>query len=196
MNPPNPQTPPNKPLVILDTNIFGYLLDVNKISQVLGIMLELSNTYESSMSSYTRYELVSKGTKDVQQLIDLLQKFRTFIIDDNVLVIAGLMTCLHVEKGGDSIIAATALMNTAVILTANHKHYPEPYFHEQKYWHIDTKSKDNRTTTMTVHLLQVDYVRCGTDFGKIELVQEANKQLPPVSPIPPLPANTGAGQNS
>lgn len=172
----NTAQPTNLPIVIIDTNIFGNLLDVKTIGDTFQILLELSKSYEISISKITIQEIISKGTKDVDGIISGLRSFKRFEVDDFVLVFAGLMTCIGVKGSFDSIIASTAFLNGASILTGNQKDFPEPFFTETKSWSLTYKDNGNRTVHQMIHLLLSDAGKTLDKINNIEYVQEVIKK--------------------
>lgn len=167
-------TPPNKqlPVVLIDTNIFGNLLDPKTLIDTYEILAELSKQYELSISKITIQEIISKGTKDISEIVEILFKtFRKFDIDDNVLIFGGLMNCVGIKGQFDSIIASTAFLNNSCILTANQKDFPEPCFKEIKCWSINYKDNGNRTAHLMIHLLTIDINKTTDKFNGIEYIR-------------------------
>ena len=162
-----------KPYVILDTNIFGYLLSRDMLGQILEILKELSGVYEIVASKYTYFELVRKGTKDVRDVVKSFDQFKTFEINEKVLFIAALLYYIWGPKShdGDCIIASTALLNSAYILTANNTDFPEPYFKEVKFWNVNFP-RENRTCNILIHLLKADDAKILEDMRKIPYIEE------------------------
>lgn len=160
------------PILIVDTNIFGNLLDEKTLDDTFKILVELSKGYQLSISNITLQEIVSKGTKDVYEIIRSFKSFKKFEVDKTVLMIAGLMTCIGIKGNFDSIIAATSFLNEAVILTGNQKDFPEPCFNEIRHWKIKYKDKGNRTAYYLIHLLAVNINKTLGKFNKLEYVQE------------------------
>ncbi|GEM_PF-3552902 len=179
-------TPPatNPPIVIIDTNIFGNLLDPKTLGDTFQILLELGKDFEISISKITIQEIISKGTKDVDGIISGLRSFKRFEIDDVVLVFAGLMTCVGVKGPFDSIIASTAFLNGASILTGNQKDFPEPCFIETKSWSLAYKDDGNRTVHQMIHLLLNDAGKTLDKINNIEYVQEVIKKNASVNTTP------------
>lgn len=170
----------NKPLVILDTNIIGYLVDKKRIDTILDSIENLAKENELSISLFTYYEIVSLGNKDVPILIQALNTFKRLSVDLEVLTFAALMRLLKVKKDGDSILAATAFLNDARILTANGKDFPEPYFHEDSYFELKFKDNINRTAVQTIHLLKNDFKKTVRDIEKLDVIKAArdkNKKI-------------------
>src|SRR3972149_1846849 len=105
------------PIVLVDTNIFGNLLDPKTLDDTYKILIELSVNYQLSVSKITIQEIISKGTKDVLEITKILESFRRFEVNEDVLIFAGLMSCVGIKGHFDSIIASTAFLNNAGILT-------------------------------------------------------------------------------
>ena len=63
---------------------------------------------------------------------------------------------------GDVILASTAYLNQGHVLTANQKHFPEPYFKEVKSWDLIFK-KDLRTQKQLIYLLKPNFESINID---------------------------------
>lgn len=171
-----PSTSTNKlPVLIIDTNIFGNLLDQKTIEDTWRIITELKSSYQLSVSNITLQEIISKGTKDVNGILKILAGFRRFEIDEKVLIFGGLMSCVGIKGNFDSIIASTVFLNNAFLLTANQRDFPEPCFKESKNWVIKYKDSGNRTAYRSIYLLTVDAEKTANEVGKVEFVQEVRK---------------------
>jgi len=179
-------SPVELPILIADTNIFGNLLDQKTLNDTFQIISELNKSYQLSISKITLQEIVSKGTKDVAGILKGLQGFRRFEVDESILLFAGLMACVGIKGNFDSIIASTAFLNNAVILTANQKDFPEPCFTETKSWSISYKDNRNRTIHQMIHLLSTNVKETAEKINNIEYVQEIMKNKPTVT-TPPKP---------
>lgn len=165
-----------KPLLILDTNILIYLFDKLKIVKIFEILKQLYPDHELSISTYTHYEIIGWGSKNILELVKTLNLFRNIHVDMEVLIFAGLMKCLGIRKNGDSIIASTSFLNNALILTANHRDFPEPYFKEIKFWPVDYRTDKNRTNIQTIHLLKPNLKSLIVGMNKIEWVKIARER--------------------
>lgn len=164
------------PVVLVDTNIFGNLLDPKTFEQTYNIIIDLSKKYRLSISNITIQEIVSKGTKDISSILKLFRAFKKFEVDNDVLVFAGLMTCVNIKGNFDSIIASTAFLNNAGILTANQRDFPEPCFTEIDIWSISCKDDGNRTIHHLIHLLSSNVEKTAKKFvEEVEYVREAMK---------------------
>jgi predicted nucleic acid-binding protein len=171
-----PQLP--NPIVILDTNIIGSLLDRNRVGGILNALQALSENHDFLVSQYTHYELLKKGSSDVKALMRFVNNFRYFIIDSSVLFFGAMLSCLGIKDDGDNIIAATALLNKATILTANQRHFPVKYFDEELSWSITFKDQ-MRTHTEHIYLLKPVVEKILADVNTISyIVAVSNSPAP------------------
>jgi predicted nucleic acid-binding protein len=164
------------PIAIVDTNIFGNLLDKKTVGDTHKILDELSSSYRLAISYITVQEIIAVGSKEVAEILDLFDaSFAQFDINQSVIVFAGYMTCVGVHSGCDSIVASTAFLNKAFVLTANQKDFPEPLFNERQFWHINSLDDRKRTKTENIYLLEPDYKQIEEKISNIEYVKQPTK---------------------
>lgn len=175
----NPQkTAPqnNKPLLLLDTDIIANLTDKVRVVETLNVITMLQNSYTIAVSQITHYEVVCKGTPDVNVLLNVLNRsFKTVDIDRLVLVVSGLMHCIGIKDVGDSVIAATAFINNCKILTSNQNDFREPNFHEESSWSIRGVS-NNRSQYKGVYLISTDPVKIMEAINDVPYVKSLPKE--------------------
>jgi predicted nucleic acid-binding protein len=168
----------NLPVVIVDTTVFGNLLISKTTDKTLNILIELTKTYSLAISKVTIMEVLSKGTKDINKITKLFKAFKTYDVSDEVLMYAGLLYSSGIKGHIDSIIASTAFLNNASILTSNQKDFPEPLFTEFAYWHISYKDKCNRTKTDNLYHLSANLDKIGKRLLEIEYIKDFANNSP------------------
>jgi len=172
----------NLPIVIIDTNIFGSLFDINSTKDTLEILVNLLKQYRLYVSKITMMEIISKGTKDISAIMKVFKAFHLFEVNDDILTFAGLMICAGIRGQMDSIIASTAFLNNTHLLTTNQKDFPEPLFSEKYCWHVHYKDENNRTKTDNIYLLSVNPENVGKKLQGIDYVRELNNPSPNALP--------------
>lgn len=165
-------TDASKPIAIVDTNIFGNLLDKKTFQRTFDIFLEIDKTYSIAISKITVLEIVAIGTSDIRTILRMFSKMREFDIDDNIILFAGLMNKIGIRGQCDSIIASTAFLNGAVVLTSNQRDFSEPLFNELKFWHIDQKDDMNRTKSSNIYLLASNPISISKEILNVEYVKD------------------------
>lgn len=170
--------PASKPIVISDTNIFSYLLDEKIVEQIIKILEEVEKDYELAWSAVTRYELICKGTQKMKKVVDILDRFKAFNVDRKVFGFAALFFCLGVKGVGDSIIAATALLNKTYLLTADGSDFPEPYFSEEKHWIVKSVNSKNRVSALVIHLLKVNIKETLASMNNVDYLKKIEEENP------------------
>jgi len=191
----NTPRPSNLPIVIIDTNIFGSLFDINSTKDTLAILVDLLKGHRLYVSKITMMEIISKGTKDISAIMKVFKAFALFEIDDDVLTFAGLMFFAGIRGHMDSIIASTAFLNNTLLLTANQKDFPEPLFSERFCWHVHYKDDNNRTKTDNIYLLSVNPENVGKKLQSIDYVKGLTNNPPPYA-LPKIDQPTTLQQNT
>lgn len=168
----------SKPLLILDTNIPIYLSDKKKLSQLAKVLSKLETKYEFTISAITTNEILKRGTRDIKETLEAINDFETFEVSKKVLIVSAIFIGAGMKDNelGDSIIAATAFLMKADILTANQKDFPEPFFNEKDCWQLKEKDDKRRTKTTNIYLLKINFDKCKEKFMKIEYIQERMNQ--------------------
>jgi len=154
--------------VLLDTNILQYLgkQKSNLSNQLLDYINSLlQQKYILAISSFCIFELLDGcPTKEKEaklfQTIEALVRFE--VSAEVLLTTARLSTLYRNEKAeyahiqdGDKIIGATALLTESLILTANMRDFPRPFFVEEKITHIIYK-EGRRERVLSFYLLKPD----------------------------------------
>lgn len=167
----HPPVTNNNPPLIIDSNILAYLVDDEYNPQIIEIFDELFKKYDVKTSDITFYELVCKGTKDIKNIVDaIVENFEMYKVDREVLGFSALMNCIGIKGVGDSIIAATAFLNSSNILTTNSRHFPDHLFDELKSWFITKKTK-GRTISLGLYLLKPNVKSISEKMSDVEYVK-------------------------
>jgi len=125
--------------ILLDTNIFTNLNNKQLNEQITFLLQDaVSKGYGLGISQLSIFELLdSASLQNEIKAFSIISGLKQFKILQGVLITAGHLGCLYSEDGidyqkhpqiGDKIIAATAIVNNAVILTFNGRHFPTPFF--------------------------------------------------------------------
>ncbi|MBU0777005.1 hypothetical protein KKH23_01940 [Patescibacteria group bacterium] len=162
----------DKPIVIIDTSVFGNLLDRKTSQQTYDIFLEVDKDYNLAISKITVHEIIARGTSDINSILSMFKKMKEFEISDYVIVFSGFLYNIGIKGHCDSIIASTAFLNRAVILTSNQKDFREPLFTEEKCWNVNYKDDENRTASNNIYLLSSNTTKISEKILKIEYVKE------------------------
>ena len=154
--PQNKEQPDKAPKqkILLDTNIISDLKDKNIQIPLTSYLLELvQRGFEFALSSVTMYELMrGLSIKNEKKMFEFISPyFRYFITDEVLITSAQLDNLMKMENinvnsvdHGDKIISATAILTGSLILTANVRDFPLPFFHEVEYkplFYQDQKKK-------------------------------------------------------
>jgi predicted nucleic acid-binding protein len=129
-----------KKYLLLDTNIIEYLDKdgfKEKIQEILRTSVQ--EGLEIALSEYTFFEFLDgANVKKEYGLNRLVGNFNIFGVDRNVLAAAAHLGTYYKDHDdelkkigpGDKIIGATAILNQCILLTANGRDFPEPFFKE------------------------------------------------------------------
>lgn len=178
MEPPNPQlqkqTPPIQ-YILLDSNIIHYSADKNSYVAFTSYLSELAQRgFGLAISEITLYELL-RGTyvKKKSDMINVLNLFpRYFITNQALTAAADLETLYNIDKiptsveDGDKFIGATSILTASLILTANSRDYPLPFFAELER-RILSYNYNNRLKSIPVSLLSPDMNIINMKFNEI-----------------------------
>lgn len=140
--------------VILDSCIIEYLLN-KEMSDVLTAQLDLwrGKAFGVAISELTYSELIDGAHLDKEtKVIDFLDQFYSLPITKRITKGAGKLGSVYkqefqLEKSislGDKVIAATAIIFSAPIITANVKDFPQPFFNVLLSKNIVYKQNDRR----------------------------------------------------
>lgn len=159
----------SKPLryVLLDTNIFTNLNNKQLNEQVIYLLQDaVSKGYGLGISQLSIFELLdSASLQNEIKAFSIISGLKQFKILQRVLIAAGHLGCLYSEDGidyqkhpqiGDKIIAATAIVNNAVVLTFNGRHFPPPFFKIISTNALKYKQNDGRESYQVCYFLEPD----------------------------------------
>jgi|GEM_PF-6466452 len=148
------QSPKQFGVALLDTNVLDYAFKARTKLLASQLLERLVNNYELAISEYLRFEIY-RGLKmsSIPSVKPLVDSFNAYTVDKATIdLAAALTTCYerdeatHKNRGGfsdgDILMAATAIINRLVIVTANRADFPAPYFNElRKHTYTDAKGK-------------------------------------------------------
>src|SRR3989344_2019823 len=158
---------PPKIQVILDTNIIKKIIDrysVEEFAKYLSDLVKRNGTFV--ISDFTCFELVRGANLSTEnEVFPILNLVTRLLITTQVLFASARLETLYKLEDiqpstieiGDKIIAATAILNSSFILTANGRDFPWPYFIEVERRIIEYKDKNKRTKCIPVSLLIPDF---------------------------------------
>jgi len=161
----NPNPPPAKQDIILDTCILQYF-SKKQVSKELRAYLSdlMGRGFSLSISEISTCELLSGATiKQEQEGYQTLSVFKRYLIDSRSLITAAqVATLYHKEKIpndkisiADRIVAATAILTGSLVLTADFYDFPRPFFSEAEKKPIFYKVK-NKDQMLVIYLLRPD----------------------------------------
>jgi predicted nucleic acid-binding protein len=161
--------------IILDTNLFSDLTDQHLASPITAYLFDLDKRgFEFAISDITLYELMrGQTTVNEKKRLDLLSSvFRYNLSSDIMITSAQLDNLMKMENiqvngidHGDKFIAATAILSGSLILTADVRGFPWPFFHELEYNPLIHKI-GNKTKSHMIGLLQPDFDLTKRRFGE------------------------------
>lgn len=151
--------------ILLDTCILQYSGNTDSSAVFLDYLKDIgTRKFGLAISKFTVYELLQGAsvTKEVR-LATLLNRFRSFSVSHDTLVAAAqLKTLYNAEKipdsqisDGDKIIAATAILTGSLIITADARDFPLPFFTQAEVRHL-TFSKSGRPVMIPTYILSPD----------------------------------------
>lgn len=162
----NQQNNPPKQKIILDTNLFSDLTDQHLVTPVVAYLVDLDKRgFGFAISDITLYELMrGQSSVNEKKRLSLLQAmFRYFLSPEVLFAAAQLDNLMKMENiqvngvdHGDKFIAATAILSGSLILTADVRGFPWPFFHEIEYNPLIHKI-GNKTKSHMIGLLTPDF---------------------------------------
>lgn len=157
-----------KQKILLDTNIFSDLQDKSIQFPLTLYLLDLiKRGFEFALSGITIYELMrGLSAENEKRMLEFISPyFRYFITDEVLVTSAQLDNLMKMEDikvnsvdHGDKIISATAILTGSLILTANARDFPWPFFHEVEYNPLMYKDHNKKTRCHMLSLLTPDFV--------------------------------------
>lgn len=152
----------NKTYVIIDTCVIQHAgsSDKGKSEAIISCLKDVaSEGYNLAISEFTLYEnLHGLWGKRAQQAAKTLKSYEWKIVSNQVLIVASILGGLYKDEqvdymnAGDKIIAATAVLEHAFVLTENHRDFPSPFFTLKKFYPIVYKlSHHNRTIDLALY---------------------------------------------
>lgn len=153
--------------ILLDTNILQYLgktkSDIsNKLIEYMGNLLQRKFVF--GISSFCIFELLDGATKNKEtELLKAVNIFVRFDVSQEVLLTSARLSSLYRQEkaeyqhigDGDKILAATSLLTNSLILTANMRDFPRPFFIEEEVKHMLYKEGHNEKV-LSFYLLKAD----------------------------------------
>jgi len=123
---------------IVDTNILIYTGSKQEALATAAITFldeQASHGYRLAISEFTTYEYLKRlWGKKAEKSEEAISTYERKAVTREVLETASILDGLYYDEGltnisdGDKIIAATAILEDGLILTANHKDFPNPFF--------------------------------------------------------------------
>lgn len=162
--------------IILDSNIIQYVVDKNSSEALAPYLMDfLDRGFGFAISDITIYELLKGANiKNEAEMLQVLNVFQRYYLTDNVLVAAAQLETLYrmdsIEpkqvESGDKFIAATAVLTGSLILTANSRDFPSPYFQESERKPIIYTEKRNRSKCILISVLTPDITIINQRFSE------------------------------
>lgn len=161
------QDNPQKQKILFDTNIFSDFSDKNLIIPLSLYLIDLINRgFNFALSDITLYELLrGLSIEKEEKMLNLISSYFRYYVTSEVLVASAqldnLMKMENINVGGvdhgDKIIGATAILTGSLILTADVRGFPWPYFHEVEYNPLYFQDHNKKTKCHMVGLLRPDF---------------------------------------
>ena len=165
-------------LIIVDSNVIQYTAQPKLADAFNAYIADLvERGFDFAISTITIYELLKGANKKTKEkMVKLLHQFTKFELPENVLETAAeLETVYKLEniqpkeiEDADEMIGATALLSYGLILTANARDFPDPYFKEIERKFITFEEKRERTKIIVVYLLKPE----------AEIIEQRRQEIP------------------
>ena len=162
--------------IILDSNIIQYSAERNASPIFVPYLIELSQRgFGFAISDITIHELLKGANiKNESEMLALLNAFQRYFLTDNVLIASARLETIYKIEGieqkqiedGDKFIAATAILTGSLILTANARDFPSPYFQELERKPLIYSDKKRRSKCILVSLLAPDISMVNQRFSQ------------------------------
>lgn len=152
--------------IILDSNVVQYFFSIPEYKDQISALLipEIQKGYGVAISDYTYFELINGSSIEKEEkLFSAIEGGKRYYVMRGVLIAAGRLGCWfddHKIQGvdnGDKIIGATALLNQAIVLTANGRHFPQPFFKELARATLERTDKNGSTHSIYLYYMEPDY---------------------------------------
>jgi predicted nucleic acid-binding protein len=152
--------------LILDSNIIEYAS--NKYCSVeLNPYLSdlLKRGFGFAISDITIFELLKGASvKKENEMLQILNNFQRYYLTENVLTAASQIETLYKMESvdpkqmgyGDMFIAATSILTGSLILTANSRDFPSPFFQEVERLPLIYNERKNRARCILISILSPD----------------------------------------
>src|SRR6266700_7651320 len=138
--------------VIVDTNVLIYAgsKQREKSEAVIRCLEDVVATGKLlAISEITVYEYLRRlwGRK-AEEAAEHLKQYERKVVSSEVFSLAAHLDGLYVEEGidrvddADKIIAATTILENALVLTGNHKDFPSPFFVPDTFMTLPIKSRN------------------------------------------------------
>lgn len=162
--------------ILLDTNILQYSGDKYASIVFVPYLQELlGRGFGLAISQISIYELLKGASvKMEREMLPILNLFQQYFITDQVLLAAAQLDTIYaLEKlfskqieDCDKFIAATSILTGSLILTANARDFPWPYFQEVERAPMIYKEKRSRSRSILVSLLSPDITVINQRFSE------------------------------
>lgn len=152
--------------IILDSNIIQYAADKSASQIFIPYLSELlQRGFGFAISDITIYKLLKgANVKNENEMLQILNIFQRYYLTVNVLISSAQLETLYKMESiepkqieqGDKHIAATAVLTGSLILTANARDFPSPYFQEIERKPLIYTDKRKRSKCILVSILNAD----------------------------------------
>lgn len=162
--------------IILDSNIIQYSADKNASLVFVPYLSELlKRGFGFAISDVTIYELLKGANiKNEAEMLRILNIFQRYYLTDNVLIASAQLETIYKIEGieqkqiedGDKFVGATAILTGSLILTANSRDFPSPYFQELERRALIYTEKRNRSKCILASVLSPDIAMINRRFSE------------------------------
>jgi predicted nucleic acid-binding protein len=152
--------------IIIDTNILQYVGEKTTSTTIVPYLSDLlSRGFGLAISDISIYELLKGANANKEQeMRNILNLFQRYYLTENVLIAsAQLETLYRADKifpkqigDGDILIGATAILTGSLIITANFRDYPLPFFKEVERFSLSYTYGGNHSKNLMIGLLSPD----------------------------------------
>lgn len=165
-----------KQYILLDSNIVQYAADKFASVEIVPYLQELMNRgFGLAISDITIYELLKgANVKKENEMLQTLNLFQTYFVTQQVLLAAARLETIYKIEGilpnqieeGDKFIAATSILTGSLIITANIRDFPWPYFQEVERKIAVYSEKRKRSKCVMLAILNPDIQMVNQRFSE------------------------------
>ncbi len=152
-------------LILLDSCVLEYLDDEDLRPSIVGCLNNVvKNKNTLALSEYLRFELLRGAFRKVEtRMMALIDNFQRYQVTEEILIAAAQLETLYKElsvnsgiSDGDKILASTAILTNGLILTANLKDFPPPFF-KYNFRELIERHQKRYSQPIAIGILEPDF---------------------------------------